>query len=77
MDYAQLQQDYKTQLTDSVLAFWLKHGMDTEHGGIYTAVDRDGSLLDTDKSVWFQGRALWSFASAYANATCSIPSIDL
>ena len=41
--------------------------MDKENGGIYTALDRDGSLLDTDKSVWFQGRALWSFASAYAD----------
>ena len=53
------------RLTDRILTFWLKYGMDAENGGIYTALDRDGSLLDSDKSVWFQGRALWSFASAY------------
>lgn len=47
------------------LPFWLQHGMDTVNGGIYTALDRDGSLLDTDKSVWFQGRALWVFCNAY------------
>ena len=64
MDYAQLHDEYKMRLTESVLSFWLKYGMDSENGGIYTALDRDGTLLDTDKSVWFQGRALWSFASA-------------
>lgn len=67
MDYTQLHDEYKTRLTESVLSFWLKYGMDSENGGIYTALDRDGTLLDTDKSVWFQGRALWSFASAYTD----------
>ncbi len=56
---------YEKQLLDGELSFWLQHGMDSENGGIYTSLDRDGSLLDTDKSVWFQGRALWVFATAY------------
>lgn len=56
---------YRRSLTDSVLPFWLKYGMDPVHGGIYTGLDRDGSILETDKSVWFQGRALWTFAQAY------------
>src|SRR5689334_6086240 len=47
------------------MPFWLRHGMDREHGGIITALDRDGSVLDTDKSVWFQGRAAWMFATLY------------
>ncbi|RYD68984.1 MAG: N-acylglucosamine 2-epimerase, partial [Verrucomicrobiaceae bacterium] len=42
-----------------------RHGVDREHGGILTALDRDGSLLDTDKSVWFQGRAGWMFSTLY------------
>ncbi len=56
---------YNKQLTESVLPFWLEHGMDKEYGGILTGLDRDGSLLETDKSVWFQGRALWTFATVY------------
>lgn len=56
---------YESQLLEGELDFWLKYGLDYENGGIYTAVDREGSLLETDKSVWFQGRALWVFASAY------------
>jgi len=50
---------YRLTLLEDVVPFWLRHGMDPNHGGIMTALDRDGSLLDTDKSVWFQGRAAW------------------
>ena len=52
-------------LMDNIIPFWMRHGFDRVHGGMYTALDRDGSILDTDKSVWFQGRALWTFATAY------------
>jgi N-acylglucosamine 2-epimerase len=62
---AQLAAYYRSALLDDVIPFWLRHGMDREHGGIWTALDRDGSLLDTDKSVWFQGRAAWMFATLY------------
>lgn len=54
---------YRTTLLDDVMPFWLRHGLDREHGGIITSLDRDGSILDTDKSVWFQGRAGWMFAT--------------
>lgn len=57
---------FLSSLTDDVLPFWLRHGLDREHGGILTGLDRDGSLLETDKSVWFQGRAAWTFASAFS-----------
>jgi len=56
---------YRRTLLDDVVLFWLKHGMDGEHGGIITALDRDGSILDTDKSVWFQGRAGWMFGTLH------------
>jgi N-acylglucosamine 2-epimerase len=62
---AKLAAFYRDTLLNDVVPFWLKHGLDREHGGILTALDRDGSLLDTDKSVWFQGRAGWLFATLY------------
>ena len=43
-------------------AFWLEHGMDREHGGVYTCLDRRGEIYSTDKSVWMQGRCGWIFA---------------
>ena len=56
---------YRSTLLDDVIPFWLRHGLDREHGGMLTALDRDGSLLDSDKSVWFQGRAGWMFGSLF------------
>lgn len=56
---------YKEDLEQDILSFWLKHGLDHKHGGIYTCLDRDGSLMDSTKSVWFQGRAGYIFANAY------------
>ncbi len=57
---------YRSELVDDVVPFWLRYGLDREYGGMLTALDRDGSLLDTDKSVWFQGRAGWMFSRLYA-----------
>ncbi len=65
MNTAELAKSYRATLLDDVIPFWLRHGLDREHGGILTALDRDGSLLDTDKSVWFQGRAGWMFATLF------------
>ncbi|HPY45859.1 MAG TPA: AGE family epimerase/isomerase, partial [Sphaerochaeta sp.] len=56
---------FKEELTTSILPFWLKHGLDPVHGGMLTGLGRDGSLLESDKSIWFQGRAAWTFATAY------------
>lgn len=63
--FADLARTFKSVLVDDVAPFWMKHGVDREHGGMLTAVDRDGSLLDSDKSVWFQGRAGWMFATLH------------
>ena len=38
------------------MPFWMQYGLDKDHGGVYTCLDRDGTLMDTTKSVWFQGR---------------------
>ena len=45
---------FRDQLAN-VADFWLKNGMDKEHGGIYTCLDRKGNIYSTDKSVWMQG----------------------
>lgn len=65
VDLKEVRNRYYSILTDSVLPFWLKNGMDKVNGGIYTGLDEDGCLLESDKSVWFQGRALWTFCTAY------------
>lgn len=57
--------DYKQYLTQDVLPFWLDNAIDDENGGIFTCLDRAGQIYGTEKCVWFQGRALWTFAKAY------------
>ena len=66
-DWAGVAATYAHQLTDKdgILEFWLQHGMDRENGGVYTCVDREGRLMDSTKSVWFQGRCAYVYASAY------------
>ena len=56
---------YRKELVEDVMPFWMKNGVDRVNGGIYTCVDRDGTLMDTTKSVWFQGRWGWTAAAAY------------
>lgn len=57
--------NFKNYLTENVLKFWLENSIDSENGGIFTQLDRKGQLYGTEKSVWFQGRALWVFSKAY------------
>ena len=33
---------------ESSASFWLKYGMDPEHGGVYTCLDRTGVRFSTD-----------------------------
>ncbi|MCY3831493.1 MAG: AGE family epimerase/isomerase [Chloroflexi bacterium] len=58
----ELREVYRRELFDSVIPFWLKHSLDYQHGGQFNSLDRDGSVFDSDKSMWLQGRALWMFA---------------
>lgn len=60
-----LRQFYREFLLENVIPFWLKNGIDREYGGILTCLDRQGRVYNTDKSVWFQGRACWMFSRLY------------
>ena len=55
----------RAELLGNVMPFWMKYGWDRKNGGVYTCVDRDGALMDSTKSVWFQGRFGWMTAYAY------------
>lgn len=65
IDFKQYAQLYKTELFDNVLPFWLNNSIDKECGGYFTCLNRDGSVFDTDKFIWLQGRQVWLFAKLY------------
>ncbi|GHT68327.1 N-acylglucosamine 2-epimerase [Spirochaetia bacterium] len=56
---------YRDELLNNVIPFWLNHSIDREYGGYLTSLDRDGSVFDTDKWTWMQGREVWMFATLY------------
>ncbi len=64
-DFKKLAEQYKSELLDKVIPFWLKKSQDKEFGGYFTCLDRDGSVYDTDKFIWLQGREVWMFATLY------------
>ena len=55
----QAKEVYRASLLDDILPFWLAHGVDHENSGLLTSLDRDGTMLDTDKAIWPQGRFVW------------------
>ena len=65
MDFQKLAEQYKSELLDKVLPFWLNNSQDKEFGGYFTCLERNGSVFDTDKFIWLQGREVWMFATLY------------
>lgn len=56
---------YREGLLSNTMRFWFPRCIDTQHGGFLHCLDRDGTVLDTDKSVWAQGRMSWMLLTLY------------
>ncbi len=61
----ELARQYRQALLDDVLPFWQRHSPDTQYGGYYTCLERDGAVFDTDKFTWLQARQVWMFSMLY------------
>ncbi|MFA6837584.1 MAG: AGE family epimerase/isomerase [Dysgonamonadaceae bacterium] len=66
-DFNILENQYKSELLEKVLPFWLQKSQDKEFGGYFTCLDRKGNVFDTDKFMWLQGREVWLFSMLYNN----------
>ncbi len=65
LDFSALYAQYRAELLDRVVPFWIKYGMDWKNGGINTCLADDGRILSEDKYVWSQLRAVWTFSALY------------
>ena len=65
IDFSAMAARYRRELLENVLPFWLDNSQDREFGGYFTCLNRDGSVFDTDKFVWLQGREVWMFSMLY------------
>ena len=62
MKYATL---YKDTLLQDIIPFWETYSLDRKNGGYYTCLDTSGTIYDTDKFIWLQGRQAWTFSMLY------------
>jgi N-acylglucosamine 2-epimerase len=65
MDLKKLYDQYRGLLLDGVVAFWLKHGIDWQEGGVLSCMNDDGSPVSGDKFMWSQARSVWTFSALY------------
>ncbi len=64
-DFKKLAEQYKLELLENIVPFWLNNSQDKEFGGYFTCLDREGKVFDTDKFIWLQGREVWLFSMLY------------
>jgi N-acylglucosamine 2-epimerase len=64
-DLSSLKSFYLKQLTTDTIPFWFPKSIDEEYGGYLFMRDADGALIDDDKAVWIQCRAIWMLSTLY------------
>ncbi|MGF1573551.1 MAG: AGE family epimerase/isomerase [Sumerlaeia bacterium] len=60
-----LRERYQQELHEHVIPFWLNHSLDKTNGGYFNCLDRDGTVYDTTKHLWLQGRQVWMMSKLY------------
>ena len=68
---------YSNGLLNDTVPFWIKNSVDKEYGGFLFSLDRDGSIIDTDKAVWIQGRFTWLLSRLYNQVSKNEEWLDL
>ena len=80
MDYKDIEKYiaiYRNGLLKDIMPFWINHCIDEKYGGYMFALDQDGSIVDTDKGVWQQGRFIWMLATLYNEVDHNNQWLDL
>ena len=75
--FNQYAEQYKYELLNNILPFWLDKSKDKENGGYFTCLDRAGKVYDTEKFMWLQGREVWCFSFMYNNVAQKPEWLDM
>jgi N-acylglucosamine 2-epimerase len=65
MDPRKLSEQYRHELLENIIPFWMEYSPDKKYGGYFTCLDRNGRVYDTDKFIWLQARQVWTFSTFY------------
>jgi len=68
-EFARLRCHIDDELYKNVLSFWVRHSPDADRGGFYSCLDSAGTVYDTRKFMWLNGRQIWMFSRICASAT--------
>ena len=63
---------YRDGLLHDTLPFWIPRAIDREHGGYFTSLNEDGTIIHPDKPVWFQGRFAWLLSTLYSTRSAGL-----
>jgi len=58
-------QQYRQDLLQRIVPFWLKFGLDAENGGYFCVLSAKGEVITTDKWVVWHAQQAWAFAKLY------------
>lgn len=61
--FTQLKTFYDNQIHNEIMPFWTEHAIDWEKGGIFTGISDDGTVATTEKYIWSNARAIYTFAA--------------
>ncbi len=67
MSLEELRDDYRDRLFKQYLPFWDRGGFDKKLGGFTCELNDDGSVFEDQKSIWYQGRAVWVYSFLYSH----------
>ena len=76
MNINKLKQQYKDELLNNVVPFWLNKSQDKEFGGYFTCLRGNGDVFDTDKFIWLQARQVWMFSMLYNKVEKRVEWLD-
>jgi len=68
---------YRDGLLGDTIPFWIRHAIDRDNGGYFFCLDRDGSLMSPDKSVWLTARFIWTLSTLYTDVEQRQEWLDL
>lgn len=60
-----LKKQYIKTLLYDVVPFWMTYAVGSKDGAINNCVDDSGRIISTNRYLWSQGRALWTFSALY------------
>ena len=60
MNQTALYKQYRSLLSEGIIPFWMRHGVDHRYGGVLSCMHEDGASINSEKYTWSQARFAWT-----------------